>query len=236
MRIQILAAFAMLASPLALAETDMFADIAVSSMLIDRGEQLGRETFEAVIGLEAPLGEATAYGTLYRITPFGRDGAAFDEEVDYTLGLAWGGTGYSADVSANWLTYPGAGGGESLELAGEVALERAFSPRLAGFYDADFEDWGLEASAGPHWGDGDWAFHAIARLGFVEPGDGSTKRSYGGFEAGAARRLSEFAEIGGYVRAEKANKDSFVDRIVGDEVTGQTDTGFAAGLALSIAR
>ena len=231
-----LAAAIMSLAPAARAEPGLFADFAISSMLIDRGEQLGRATFEAAAGVEIPLGEATAYGALYRITPFGGDEGAFDEEVDYTLGLAWGGAGYSADLSANWLTFPGTEGGESLELAGEIVIERAFSPTLAGFYDADFEDWGLEATAGPEWTAGDWTVYTIARLGFVEPGDGSPTRTYGGFEAGAARPVGEFAELGGYLRAEAADEDAFVDQIANDEVTGLTDTGIAAGITLSFAR
>lgn len=214
-------------------EKRFFADVAVSSSLIDRGEHLALEVLEATMGAEADFRGATVYGSVYRILPFGNVQAEFDDEMDYTLGVAWEGVGYSADVSANWLTYPGEDAEASLELAGAVTLDTAFSPTLAGFYDADFEDWGLEITAGPEWERGDWALYALGRAGFVKPGDGSSSRSYGGVEVGAARQISEATTLGFYARGEAASEDSFVRKTSGGVVTDMGGAGFAAGIVLS---
>lgn len=222
--------------PAAMAEEiSWFAGATASTMVIDRGEQLAGNTLEAEFGLETSIGGGTAYAALYRITPIGGDQAAFDDEFDYTLGYAFEGSGWAGDVSANWLTFPGEETESSLELAGEIALDAPFAPTLAGFYDVDLEDWGLEASAGPEWPLGDWTAYAVARVGFVEPGDGSATRSYGGLEAGAARALTEQVEIGGFVRFETADEDAFADEISGGEVTQTRSEGLSIGISLSIA-
>ncbi|HRJ00329.1 MAG TPA: hypothetical protein PKV67_06100 [Hyphomonas sp.] len=215
--------------------TSFFADAAVSTALIDRGEHLALDVLEATIGAEADVRGVTVYGAVYRILPFGNAQGEFDDEADYTLGVAWEGAGYSADLSANWLTYPGAGSEASLELAATVALDAAFAPTLAGFYDADLQDWGLEVSAGPEWEVGDWTLYTLGRAGFVQLGDGSPSRSYGGVEIGAARALSELATLGLYARGEVADEDSFVRKTSGGTVTEMSNSGFSAGIVLSIA-
>ncbi|MGB3624589.1 MAG: hypothetical protein WA989_02095 [Henriciella sp.] len=214
----------------AMGETQFVAEAVVSSMLIDRGEQIGGPTLEVALLAEKEAGAGVLYGGLYRLTPFGDDQAAFADEFDYTIGYGWQGAGYAADVSANWLTYPGEGDEASLELFGEVVLvELPLSPAIAGFYDAEFEDYGLEVTAGPEWGAGDWSGYAIGRAGFVEPGDGSETRSYAGVEIGAVRPVSETAEIGGYARYEVADQDSFADDIANGAIISAKDSGFAVG-------
>jgi hypothetical protein len=215
-------------------ETSFFAEVAVSSSLIDRGEHLALEVVEASFGAETIFRGATLYGSVYRILPFGEEQAEFDDEMDYSLGVAWDGAGYSADVSANWLTYPGEATEASLELAGSVTLDHAYAPTLAGFYDADLKDWGLEVSGGPEWAISDWTLYAIGRAGFVRPGDGSASRSYGGVEVGAARAISQAATLGIYARGEAADEDSFVRRTQSSAITEYGSTGFAAGIVLSL--
>lgn len=217
----------------AFSEIDLSAEAALSSMLIDRGEQIGGPAFETGLAAEKPFGPGAAYASIYRLTPIGDDQDAFADEFDYTLGYAWEGEGYAADLSANWLTYPGEGDEASLELAGEIALDLPFNPTMAGFYDADFEDFGLEAAAGPEWQAGGWTLYAIGRAGFVEPGDGSASRSYGGVELGGRHPLGEQAEIGAYARYEIADEDSFADDIVRGNITSMTNTGLAAGILVS---
>lgn len=215
--------------------TGFFADVAVSSALIDRGEHLALEVLEATFGVEADIRGVAVYGAVYRILPFGDVQAEFDDEMDYALGLAWEGAGYTAELSANWLTYPGEEAEASLELAGSVMLDAAFSPTLAGFYDADLKDWGLEISGGPEWEVGDWSLYTLGRAGFVRMGDDSPSRSYGGIEIGAARALSEAATLGFYARGEVADEDSFVRKTSGGMVTEMGNRGYAAGIVLSLA-
>jgi hypothetical protein len=217
-------------------EKRFFADTAVSSSLIDRGEQIGPLTLETAIGAETEVGGATLYGAFYRLTPVGADADAFVDEADYTVGAAWEGQGYTADVSATWLTFPGEGEQASLELAGSVGIDAPLMPSLTGFYDAEFEDWGLELAAGPVWEIEAWEVYALARAGFVRPGDGSASRSYGGVEAGAARPVSEGVVIGFYARAELADEESFARSIDGGIVTASRSSGYAAGISLSLSR
>ncbi len=217
-------------------EKRFFVDAAAVSALHDRGEQIGREVFEFGAGVEMDVQGVTVYGAFYRLLPVGSGQAAFDDEADYTLGMAWAGKGYSADVSANWLTFPGEETEASLELAASVTLDAPFAPTLIGFYDADLEDRGLEIAAGPEWEMGEWTVYAFGRAGFVHPGDGSAHRSYFGGEAGASRPVSEFAEIGFFARADMADDDSFARRIQGGDITAFRNSGVAAGVSLSLSR
>lgn len=63
-------------------------------------------------------------------------------------------------MSANWLTYPGEGQEESLELAAALGFDVPLAPEVLAFYDMDFEDWGVEALAGPEWQAGDYTLLA----------------------------------------------------------------------------
>ncbi len=217
-------------------EKRIFMDVGAVSALHDRGEQIGRETLEFGAGIEFDVQEATVYGAFYRLLPVGDHQAAFDDEADFTLGVAWGAHGYSADVSANWLTYPGEEAGSSLELVGAVTFEAPFAPTLIGFYDADLKDWGLEFAAGPEWQLGNWTLAAIGRAGFVQPGDNSAHRSYAGIELAAARPVSEFVEFGFFARADTADEESFAHRFENGEVTSFRNSGIAAGISLAIMR
>lgn len=217
-------------------EKQLFMDLGAVSALHDRGEQIGRETLEFGAGVEADFENVTVYGAFYRLLPVGDEQAAFDDEADYTIGMAWEGRGYSADLSANWLTFPGEETEASLELAGSVTLDAPFAPTLIGFYDADLEDRGLEFAAGPEWAAGDWTVYVLGRAGFVHPGDGSAHRSYVGGEAGASRPVSDFAEIGFFARADMADEESFARHIHGGAITAFRHSGAAAGISLSVSR
>ncbi|MEM5515797.1 hypothetical protein WNY37_02475 [Henriciella sp. AS95] len=213
----------------AAAEVEYFSEAIVSSSVIDRGEQIGGPSLQVAVGADWVIGPGEVYGALYRLTPLGQDQEAFADEFDYTLGYAWDGEGYAADISASWLTYPGLADEPSLELAGEIGLDAPLGPTIAAFYDTEFEDYGLEVTAGPEWDVGNWSSYMIARAGFVEPGDGSDTRTYGGFEIGAVRPVGETAEFGGYARMEFANQDSFADTVEGGNIVDVTDSGLAVG-------
>lgn len=244
----LLSATALMAFPPLITEAGekrLFMDVSAVSALHDRGEQIGREVLEFGAGVEVDIQAATVYGSFYRLLPVGGEQAAFEDEADFTLGIGWAGRGYSADVSANWLTFPGEEADSSLELAGAVTLDAPLAPTFIGFYDTDTEDWGLEFAAGPEWGAGLWTVYALGRAGFVHPGDSSAfvhpgdssaHRSYGGVEVGAWRPVSEFAEFGLFARADAADEDAFARRIEGGEVTAFRSSGIAAGISFSVTR
>ncbi|MFN3312164.1 MAG: hypothetical protein ACK46Q_01685 [Hyphomonas sp.] len=209
-------------------------DVGAVSALHDRGEQIGRETLELTVGAEFETEYVTFYGAFYRLLPVGAEQAAFEDEADYTIGAAWERDSYSADVSANWLTYPGEDAEASLELAASITLAAPLAPTLTGFYDVDFEDWGVELEAGPEWEAGDWTVYALARAGFVKPGDGGDSRTYGGIEIGAERPVSEFAAFGAFARFDAANEDSFARRIENGDITSFRNSGLSVGIRLSV--
>lgn len=233
MRSALLATFALIEAPAFADERDFVfaAETSVASMIIDRGEQLAASASGAEIVLEWAGDDDVFYAGAYRLSPIGSHTHAFPEEVDYFIGYGWSSEAYSADVSAAWLTYPGEAANEnSLELAGEVVSDFPLSPAIAGFYDTEFKDWGLEISAGPEWTSGNWTTYTLARAGFVSPGDGSPDRAYAGVETGASGPLSDSVEMGLYARAEMADKQSFADAYSGSDIISTRRSGVAFGL------
>ncbi|WP_147372865.1 hypothetical protein [Henriciella mobilis] len=210
------------------------ADFAATSSLFDRGEQIGGPTLEFGATAETTVSGATVYAAFYRLLPVGPDQEAFDDEADYTAGLVLENDTVVADLSANWLTYPGEGAEASLELVGAFDFNAPYAPNITGFYDADFEDWGVEVSAGPSWDVGGWTSYALGRAGFVVPGDGSANRSYLGAEIGASRPVSDNVEFGIFARAEAADAESYADEIRNGAVTRFRDSGIAVGMTLSV--
>lgn len=205
----------------------------VSSKLIDRGESLADLNAEAAMTAEFDLGAGALYGSIYRITPLGDNDEAFAEEVDYTIGYAFEVGATSFDASANYLTYPGNNGDASLELAAFAEFDIALQPALIGFYDADFEDYGLELSAGPAWEIGDWSLRALGRIGFVSPGGGSGDYTYGGAELNAERALNEALSLGVFARVEAADEPTFADNFMQGEATNFRTDGAGLGITLS---
>mgnify|MGYP003667955435 FL=1 len=72
-------------------ERRVFFDAAMSSALLDRGEQIGGQTAEFFAGAEASADEMFLYATVYRLLPVGSDRSAFDNETDYSVGVIWEG-------------------------------------------------------------------------------------------------------------------------------------------------
>lgn len=235
MRLVSLAALAILFAPMSIAEdTEFFAVSSFGSMLIDRGEQLAGGVNETTLGVERAVGPGLLFADVYRITPLGGDGEAFAEEVDYTLGYALPLGRHELVMAASWLTYPGSGGTESLELAGELVLDAPLSPVLIGFYDTEFEDYGVEAMAGPSAELHGWGVYAIGRVGAVTPGKGESWTYYG-VEFGAERALQGGAGIFGLLRWEACSQDLFADTITDSTVTHHRGDGLALIAGLSIA-
>lgn len=210
-------------------------DVTVSSMLIDRGEVLSRETVHASLGGEWSSNNLLLYGGIDLIDPYGTYEQAFDQEVDYTLGIAWMTKTYAADVSVNWLTYPGEEADESLEIASKIVFNAPLSPTLLGFYDAHFDNWGLEVTTGPARPMGSWTLYMIGRAGFVAFGDGSETRNYAGLEAGVARPINDKVEIGLHARLEWADEESFANDIRQGQIISSKAHGAAVGVHLSAA-
>ena len=235
MRVMFLSCLAALLTPFALAEdTEFFAVSSFGSMLIDRGEQLAAGVNETTLGVERVIGPGLLFADVYRITPLGADEEAFAEEVDYTLGYALPLGRHELVMAASWLTYPGSGGTESLELAGELVLDAPLSPVLIGLYDTECQDSGLEAMAGPSGELHGWGVYAVGRIGAVEPGEGESWTYYGA-ELGVERMLQGGAGIFGRLRWEACSQDLFADTITGSTVTHHRGDGLSLIAGLSIA-
>ncbi len=209
-------------------------DVAASSAVFDRGEQIGGETVEFSAGMEVALPSASVYTSFYRLLPVGNDQKAFDDEADYALGVIINGDAMIADLSANLLTYPGESAEHSLELLGIFNFDAPLAPGVIAFHDVEFEDWGLEAFVEPSWNTGDWTHHVLLRAGFVSPGDISATRSYVGMELGTSRLISDTIELGLFARADADNRSSFVRDIENGAATRMRSTGVAAGISLSV--
>ena len=207
------------------------ASTGVSSVLIDRGETPATFSNELALSASRDTSLGTFYGALYRITPLGDDRAAFDEEVDYTIGLNVQREMVSLDVSANYLTFPGSSEEDSLELAAEIGLDHGLSPGLAVFYDVDVEAFGAEIFAGPSIDMGTWSLGLLARGGFVSSDDGDY--SYAGLEATAGHDLTDRLGIEAFARAEEADESTFVAEVENGAVTRTTTDGFGVGVRLT---
>lgn len=217
----------------ATAETSVSIDTSVSTLLIDRGEALATLNNDFAITAQTSIGGGAGYVSVYRISPLGSEGEAFDEEVDYTLGYAFDAEAFDLDLSATYLTYPGNNDDASVELVASAAFSSVWDPTATAFYDADFEDYGLELSAGPSWDIGNWSTGLTGRLGFVEFGDGSGGYAYGGAEIAAERALNDALSLSLFARIEVADDDTFADRFADDEITGFSREGAGVGIALS---
>lgn len=206
----------------------------MSSAVLDRGEQIGNGAVELAAVIELPTDNTLFYGAVYRRVLLDDDEHGFEDEADYTLGVVWEGEGYTMDVSANWLTYPGHSSEHSLELGASVVLDAFLSPGATGFFDVHTEDWGVEISAGPEWSEGRWSYYAIGRGGVVVPGDGSAQRSYVGLEFVTGYAVTHRAEVAAFLRVETSNKHSFFDYIDNTGSVRSSQSGIATGVALSI--
>jgi len=172
---------------------------------------------------------------VFRISPVGADNEAFAEEVDFGVGYAFEAGGHGLTLAATYLTFPGEADEHSLELTGEVAFDAPLNPAVFGFYDADLQDYGFEASAGPEWNLSGWDAYALARLGTVQP-DGGGSWTYYGAEAGAARSLGEGMDLSASLRWEQSDKDLFARETGNGGITRFTDNGLAVRVGLTFTR
>ena len=203
---------------------------AFSTLLIDRGESLAtiNNEFTATIAQDTSVG--SVYAALYRISPFGGEARAFDEEVDYTLGFASEAAGVAYDFSANYLTYPGSAEEASLELAAAFDWDHALHPGLAAFYDVDLDLHGAEVFIAPDRAFGDWTGALVLRGGYV--GSSAGDYSYAGLEAILGRSLTEAVSFERFVRVEAADEDTFASDVDGGVVTDMSSEGAGLGFRL----
>lgn len=208
-------------------------EVAVSNMLIDRGEQLSAEALEFAVTLEQSVDAYTVYLSGYLINPIGDDADAFEQEIDYTVGAAWSGSGYTVDVSANWLTYPDTTSDNSVEIATEFALNAPLSPALLAFYDTKSEDWGIALEAGPRYSFDTWELYTIGRVGVVEFNDATPSRFYAGAEAGVSMSVRDNTSVELYARYEQADSHTFVKQTSNGIPASYARSGVAFGLRLN---
>ena len=206
----------------------------LSSGLIDRGETLATLNNETSFSLTRETDFGGVYAGLYRISPIGSEAGAFDEEVDFTIGMSFEQNGAAFDVSANYLTYPGSAEEKTLELAGEVGFDLPIAPSLAVFYDIDQDIYGAEAAVSPAVENGPWTLTGIARVGLVASDEADY--SYGGLEGVISRQIDDAFAVEGFARIEAADADNFVATVRNDQVTETKSNGAVLGLRLNVQR
>jgi hypothetical protein len=200
----------------------------VSTLLIDRGESLATTNNEFGLTISHQTSIGGVYTSLYRITPIGGDARAFDEEVDFTIGIGGAIADVGYDLSANYLTLPGSAEEASLELAAEFVWDHSLQPGIAAFYDVDLDVHGAEAFIAPERGFGDWTGTLILRGGFV--GSDQADYSYAGLELAFGRGLNEVLNVEGFVCVEAADEDTFASRVESGSVTEVSGDGAGLGL------
>lgn len=204
----------------------------LSTQLIDRGESLATFNNELALGVSRATDFGAIYGALYRISPLGDEGEAFEEEVDYTLGLVFEGDGIAFDTSVNLLTFPGSAENSAIELAGELSWDEPLQPVLFSFYDLENDLFGAEASIIPlSVTSGEWTADLLVRGGFVASEE--LDYSYGGVEGLLARGFGDNAALELFARAEFADEDNFADDIQSGTVITNRGEGYAAGVRLT---
>ena len=228
------AAIATSVAPVAEAQSrSVFGEARMSSSLHDRGEQLSAETLELLLGLEQSTAFGAVYTSIYRIEPIGPTAGAFASETDYSIGVIVEEDTFSADLSANWLTYPGSEDGSTLELALSIDIVGTLSPNLSAFYDAHTSDKGFEVSAGPSIEMGAWTTNLRGRAGMASIGDGSPNRSYAGIEVSSSRAVADNWEFGVHASIDAANRETFSASIRQGEIVSLEHQGVSAGISLS---
>lgn len=115
-------------------------EASMASAVLDRGEQTGGESLELAVALEQPVKDGLLYGTVYRRVILDDESNSFEDETDFSVGIVWLGAGFAADVSANWIIYPGESSDDSLELGVAFDFDLPLSPFVASFYDVHSED------------------------------------------------------------------------------------------------
>ena len=202
-------------------------DAGMSSLLIDRGEQLAGPNLELAASAEF----GGLFASMYRITPIGDDNEVFAEGVDYTIGYGFETDELAVVLAANWLTFPGSAGEATLELDAEVVLDTVWSPGVYAWTAPEFGDSGLEVFGGPKTDFGPGTVYGLGRAGAVFLDDGEDY-TYFGLEAGALHPLGDAAEIAGFVRYEASSEDLFVDAIRDGEIETVRSDGVAVGVRL----
>lgn len=236
MRLKLVTAFATMAAfagltNVAQAEgTSVEVGTGFSTLLIDRGESLATTNNEFSLTVTQDTTIGGVYGGLYRISPIGGEARAFDEEMDYIVGIGGSAGGVAYDFSANYLTYPGSDEEASLELAAGFGWDHALQPGIAAFYDVDLDLHGAEVFIAPERSMGDWTAGLVLRGGYVgsEIGD----YSYGGVEAILGRSLTEVIDFEGFVRLEATDQDTFASRVESGVVTEVSGEGAGLGFRL----
>jgi len=228
------AALATSTAPMAEAQSrTVFGETRVSTSLHDRGEQLSAETLELMLGVEQSTSLGTAYATVYRIEPIGPSRQAFSSETDYSIGLIVEAERFSADVSANYLTYPGSDDEPSLELAASIDVDLIFDPNISLFHDAHTSDSGVQVSAGPSRQLGGWDASARVLAGLVSLGDGSPNRTYGGVQVSGTRQLTRNLALGMHASIDTADRNTLSADVRRGHIQSMKRHGLSAGISLS---
>lgn len=206
----------------------------LSSAVFDFGEQIAVPAFEAEVVASLPVGErGSLFAGAWTLQPVGPDARAFAPEANYFAGYGWSGDTLAWELGLNLVDPLESEDESTLEIGGEIAFMAPLNPVLAGFYDLDLGNLGLEASVGGERAFGDWTGAWLVRAGALEPDEGEGWQ-YGGVELALSRAVSEAAEFSVFARFEAASAETFADEIRAGEIIATRDTGAMIGVAFSV--
>lgn len=210
----------------------MVTGVRASTSLIDRGEQIGFESFEAEIIAEKSVEKAVFYGGVYRLLPVGADSEFFDNETDYIIGMNYTANKFNFDFSANYITYPAESADASMELVAAIGVETFLLPEFVTFYDTETKDFGGELLLHSERKINQLDIGISGRAGFVNIDETSSTRNYLGLEIRVSHSVGKNLDFGVYARGDIADRDAFVDKLVRSDNHTYTNSGVALGVEM----
>jgi|GEM_PF-5282917 len=223
------------ATPQTISTPGLSIETELGTHLIDRGETLTNSFQQTAIIIETETGFGAPYLAINRLTPLGENAGVFGDEFELALGLVVEQPRWAWEIGYARIENPEHTDEATNEITGALSFDRPFAPGIAGFYDLDTEDFGLEAG----WGFDREIFGLQAalkpRAGFVSLNQGND-RTYLGAEVSIAHSVTGVLSIEGFASAFRSDEKSFASSFSTTGTPEFTSSGEAIGVRLSYQR